>query len=73
MEDEMAVIKIIELLGVSEKSWEDAAGNAVREASKTIQGITGLEIVNQTAKVKNGKIVEYRSDVKVAFVVNEND
>lgn len=69
----MAVIKIIELLGVSEKSWEDAAGNAVREASKTIQGITGLEIVNQTAKVKNGKIVEYRSDVKVAFVVNEND
>ncbi len=67
----MAVIKIIELLGVSEKSWEDAAANAVKEASKTVKGITGLEIVNQTAKVRNGTIVEFRSNLKVAFLVDE--
>lgn len=67
----MSVIKIIELLGVSEKSWEDAASNAVREASKTVKGISGLEIINQTAKVKNGRILEYRANVKVAFMVDD--
>lgn len=67
----MSVIKIIELLGVSEKSWEDAASNAIQEAAKTVKGITGLEILNQTAKVKNGKIAEYRANLKVAFKVDE--
>ncbi len=67
----MSVIKIIELLGVSEKSWEDAASNAIQEAAKTVKGITGLEVLNQTAKVKNGKIAEYRANLKVAFKVDE--
>jgi len=67
----MSVIKIIELLGVSEKSWEEAASNAVKEAGKTIKGITGLEVIHQTAKIKNGTIIEYRTDVKVAFIVDE--
>lgn len=65
----MPTIKIIELIGTSTKSWEDAASNAIREAAETVQDITGLEVQNQTARIENGKIVEYRSNVKAAFKV----
>ena len=68
----MSAIKIIELIGTSSKNWEDAANNAVKEAAETVNDITGLEIVNQTARVENGHIVEYRANVKVAFKVKNN-
>ena len=68
----MNTVKIIELIGISKKSWEDAANNAVKEAQETVEGITGLEVAGQTAKVEDGQIVEYRSNVKVAFLVKEN-
>ncbi|MCJ7679840.1 MAG: dodecin family protein [Candidatus Aminicenantes bacterium] len=68
----MATIKVIELIGTSAKTWEDAANSAVQEARETIKGITGLEVVAQTAKVENGKIVEYRTTVKIAFLVKDN-
>lgn len=68
----MTTIKIIELIGTSEKNWEDAANNAVQEAAETVTGITGLEVANQTARVENGRIVEYRTNVKVAFKVKGN-
>jgi flavin-binding protein dodecin len=67
----MAVIKVIELVGISPTSWEDAARNAVAEASETVRGITGLDVMNQTAVVEGGDIVEYRADVKIAFIVEE--
>ena len=65
----MAIVKLVELIGSSPISWEDAARNAVAEASETVRDITGLHIVNQTATVKDGEIVEYRANVKIAFVV----
>lgn len=68
----MTTIKVIELIGTSAKNWEDAANNAVKEAQETIKGITGLEVVAQTAKVAGGEIVEYRTNVKVAFLVQDN-
>jgi flavin-binding protein dodecin len=64
------VIKVIEVIGSSDKSWEDAARNAVEEASKTVRGITGVDVQNLTATVKDGKIVKYKSSVKVAFTVD---
>lgn len=67
----MEIIKIVELIGNSKKDWEDAAQNAVKEASKTIDGITGLEVIAQTAKVKSNKIIEYKTNVKVAFKVKD--
>ena len=63
------VIKIIEVIGSSEKSWEDAARNAVEEASKTVKHITGADVVNLTASVKDGKILLYKASVKLAFKV----
>ena len=67
----METIKIVELIGNSKKNWEDAAQNAVEEASKTINGITGVEVLAQTAKVLKGKIVEYRTNLKVAYLVKD--
>ena len=67
----MKTIKVIELIGTSTQDWENAANNAVKEAQESVAGITGLEVVGQTAKVEDGKIVEYRTTVKVAFLVKD--
>jgi flavin-binding protein dodecin len=66
------VAKVTELIGHSEESWQDAAQVAVEEAAKTIRGITGLEVRHFTAKVQNGKIVEYRADVEIAYGVERS-
>ena len=65
----MSTVKIIELIGSSDKSWEEAAANAVREASETVSNIVGVEVTAQTAKVSGNHITEYRTTVKVAFKV----
>jgi flavin-binding protein dodecin len=65
----MTVVKIIELIGSSPKGWEEATGNAVKEAAKTIRNIRGVDVKRCTAKVDKNKIVEYRAVVKIAFVV----
>ncbi len=62
-------IKIIELVGISKKSFDDAVAQAVKKASESVKGITGVEVINQSAKVSNGKIVQYRANVKLAFAV----
>jgi len=64
------VVKVIELVGESEQSWEDAVQVAVKEACKTLRGITGVEVLNWTGKVDpQGEIVGYRANVQVAFEV----
>jgi flavin-binding protein dodecin len=62
------VIKIIELVGVSSESFSAAVRNAVAEASKTIRGITGVDVIQSSAKVgEDGAITEYHVNVKIAF------
>jgi len=65
----MAVLKVIELVGTSPNSWEEAADNAVKKAAESLRGIVGADVVGQNVVVKNGAITEYRVDVKVAFLV----
>ena len=67
----MAVIKVIELVGSSQTGWEDAARNALKEASETVRSIRGLDVINQTATVKDGAIAEYRTNVRISFVVED--
>jgi flavin-binding protein dodecin len=67
--DRPSVAKVIELIGSSPTSWEDATANAVAAASRTVRNITGVDVRKCTAKVKDNKITEYRVDVKIAFVV----
>ncbi|GAB3679542.1 hypothetical protein GCM10028857_01040 [Salinarchaeum chitinilyticum] len=65
----MTTVKIVKVLGTSEESWDDAADEAVRTASETIEGITGVEVEDKTAKVEDGEITEYKTTVEVAFPV----
>ena len=65
----MAVVKIVELIGISPKGWEDAPKNALAEAAKTIKNTKSVYVKLCTANVANNKIVEYRTVVKIAFVV----
>lgn len=60
---------MIEVIGASDKGWNDAIQTALDDAAKTVQGIVGIDIIGMSGKVENGKIVEYKADVKVAFVV----
>jgi flavin-binding protein dodecin len=59
--------KIIELVGSSPKSWEDAARNAVETASKTLRDLRIAEISELDMKLENGKVVAYRARVKLSF------
>ena len=68
-----AVVRVVELIGVSSESWDDAARQALARASETIRHITGLDVLKTSAVVKDGKIVEYHADVKVAFVVEKGE
>ena len=65
------VAKIVEIVGTSNKSWEDAAKVAIDEARKTIRGIRGIKIKDMTARVDpdTGRLVEYRTSVNLSFGV----
>lgn len=65
----MSLVKVIEVLAQSEKSWEDAAQTAVKTASKTLKDIKSLYIENFEAKVENGKITKYRINGKLTFAL----
>ncbi|ACB85234.1 dodecin family protein [Natranaerobius thermophilus] len=67
----MDTVKVVELVGESTESWEQAIENAVHEASKTIDNIAGVEVYNMTADVDNGRLVEYKANVKVAFGIKK--
>jgi dodecin len=65
------IAKVIEIIGNSDKSWQDAAQAALDEAKKTIHGITGIEVGDMTAKIdpNTGNVTEYHTAVKIAFGV----
>lgn len=65
----MAVLKVIEVMASSEKSWEDATAVAVKNAGKTVKEIRSVYIQDQSAVVKNNKISEFRVTVKITFEV----
>ncbi len=67
----MTVAKVIELVGESDVSWEDAVKNAIKDASKSIDNITGVEVYNLTAGIRDNNINEYKANVKLAFGVTD--
>ena len=62
-----SVYKIIEVVGSSEKSWTDAAKNAVETAGKSLRDLRIAEVVQFDMRVENGKVAAYRARVKVSF------
>jgi flavin-binding protein dodecin len=63
------VAKVITIIGSSEESFARAADAAVREAAKTVRGITGADVVSMSAVVDGDHISEYRTTVNIAFAV----
>ena len=65
------IAKITEIVGSSEKGWQEAAQVALDEAKKTIREITGLDVVDMTATVdpNTGSITKYKTTIKIAFGV----
>lgn len=66
-----AVARITEVIGSSEKSWEDAVHNALKRANKTLRGLTGIEITKMNARVEKGKIAEYRAHIRITFILDD--
>ena len=65
----MAVFKVIEVLSSSTVSWEDATQKAVAEASKTVKNIRSVYVKEQSATVKDGKVLEFRMNLKLTFEI----
>jgi len=68
----MTMLKVIEVLAQSDKSWEDAAANAVKQAAETVRGIKSIYVKEMEASVEDGKIVQYRVNAKISFVLAES-
>ena len=62
-----SVYKIIEVVGTSEVSWEDAARNAVETAAKTLDDLRVAEVVEQDMKIEDDKVTAYRTKVRLSF------
>jgi flavin-binding protein dodecin len=62
-----SVYKVIELVGTSEKSWEEAAKTAVERASETLRDLRVAEVVEQDLVITDGKVEAYRTKVKISF------
>ena len=62
-----SVYKIVDLVGTSSKSWEDAAKNAVETASKSLRELRIAEVTKLDMKVEKGKVIAYRTRVKLSF------
>lgn len=67
----MAVLKVIEIMANSNKSWEDAAKNAVKHASKSVKHIKSAFVQNQSLVVNGDDVAEYRVNVKITFEVKD--
>jgi len=63
----MSVYKVIELVGTSEKSWEDAAKNVIETAGKSLRDLRIAEVSDLDMKIEDGKVTAYRARVKLSF------
>ncbi len=69
--DRMSVAKVIEIIASSKKSFEDAVAQGVSKAADSLHDITGAWVKDQSVKVVDGKVVEYRVGLKVTFVLKD--
>lgn len=63
----MAVYKVIEIIGTSDKSWEDAAATAVKKARETLRDLRVAEVVQQDLDLGEGDAITYRTKLSVSF------
>ncbi len=68
-----SVYKVIELIGTSEESWEKAAANAVAMAAQTLRDLRIAEVVEMDMQIEDGKVIAYRTKIKVSFKYERGD
>ncbi|MDO5555424.1 MAG: dodecin family protein [Clostridia bacterium] len=68
----MAIEKHLKLTGISNISWKDAITKTILEASKTIDYISSIAVLEQTAKIDGNKIIEYYSTIDLCFIIDES-
>jgi hypothetical protein len=66
----MSIAKVIELTSVSSESFEDAVSSGIAKASETLHGITGAWVQDQMVRVADGRVTEYRVNLKVTFLID---
>ena len=66
----MAVVKTIDLVGVSSESWRHAAGEALAEAAKTLRGIESMDVLETSCTIANNEITEYLAHVRIKFRID---
>jgi flavin-binding protein dodecin len=71
--DKMPVVKVIELVGTSAESFDDAIRKAVSTAAQSLRHITGADIKHMTVAVKDGKVHKYKVDLKIAFALESEE
>ena len=69
----MAVASVSTITAASSTSWQDAVEHGFARASKTLRNITGLQVVEEKARVEDGKIIEYLVTLRVIFLLEEPD
>jgi flavin-binding protein dodecin len=67
----MAIAKVIEVIAESEHGWEDAAREAIKEASQSVRNVRSIYIKNMTAEVQDDTIVRYRVNANITFLVED--
>jgi len=67
----MPVYKVIELIGTSENSWEEAESEAITRASQTVDDLRIAEVVSQDLKIEGGKVIAYRTKLSLSFKFRE--
>jgi hypothetical protein len=67
-----SIYKVIEIIGSSEKSWEDAAKKAVELSAQTLEDLRVAEVKDLDMRIEKGKVVEYRAKLRVSFKYNPN-
>lgn len=68
----MSVVKVVEIIAQSEKSWEDAVQNALKETAKTVRNIKSIYVKGFQVKIEKDRITEYRVDTQISFVVEHD-
>lgn len=69
----MSIVKVVEVIAQSDRSWEEAAQFAVSEAAQTVRGIQNIYISDFQAVVNEGKIVKYRVNAKISFLLDSRE
>lgn len=68
-----SVVRVVEILGTSKVSFDDAIETAIKRAAETIRHISGVDVKHMTLGVEDGKITEYRVDLKMAFPLEKEE